>query len=165
MASYLRASKNLAKSPLKQSICSSIFRQFSIGSAYSERANKKMQGTHSVPDVQQYHVSPSRPSNFGDHLDFKINVDNHFDESRVHNEEDIDVRRTYNYILSGLWWGSVIAIARIYVVGIIGRLNGWKRYDKDTYMEFDVSILPPGEVVQVLWCGVNIFIRRLTAEE
>jgi len=152
LGSYI--SKTVKANPL------ALSRHFSIASSYAERANKKLQGTHSIPEVQKYHVTATRPSNFGDHIDFKINVDNFFDESRVHNEEDIDTRRAYGYILNGMFWGAIIATARIYIVGMIGRLNGWTRYDKDTYMEFDVSILPPGEVVQVLWCGINIFIRR-----
>jgi ubiquinol-cytochrome c reductase iron-sulfur subunit len=36
---------------------------------------------------------------------------------------------------------------------VIGRLNGWKRYDKDTYMEMDITDLPPGEVMQIGWNG------------
>jgi ubiquinol-cytochrome c reductase iron-sulfur subunit len=32
-------------------------------------------------------------------------------------------------------------------MGVVGRLNGWKRYDKDTYMEMDIAELPPGEVM------------------
>ena len=42
---------------------------------------------------------------------------------------------------------GVIAGARILALGIIGRLSGWKRYDPDTYMEVDISDLPPGEVM------------------
>jgi len=35
----------------------------------------------------------------------------------------------------------------MYAMAIIGRLNGWKRYDRDTYMEADVGDIPPGEVI------------------
>jgi hypothetical protein len=31
----------------------------------------------------------------------------------------------------------------------MGRLSGWKRYDRDTYMEVDIGELPPGEVMQI----------------
>ena len=55
--------------------------------------------------------------------------------------------------------------ARIYAVGIVGRLNGWKRYDKDTYLEIDVGALPPGEVMQIAWNGEPVFVRRLTTSE
>ncbi len=58
-----------------------------------------------------------------------------------------------------------MSFARIYALGVIGRLNGWKRYDKDTYMEVDIGELPPGEVMQIVWNGVPVFVRRLTAEE
>ncbi len=60
----------------------------------------------------------------------------------------------------------------MYAVGVIGRLSGWKRYDRDTYMEMDITDLPPGEVMQIGWNGINrfykgipVFVRRLTAEE
>ena len=32
-------------------------------------------------------------------------------------------------------------------------------------MEVDISAIPPGEVVQTVWNGSPIFIRRLTNEE
>lgn len=32
-------------------------------------------------------------------------------------------------------------------------------------MEIDVSCLPPGEVMQIVWNGEPVFIRRLTQEE
>jgi ubiquinol-cytochrome c reductase iron-sulfur subunit len=60
---------------------------------------------------------------------------------------------------------GVIAGVRILALGIIGRLSGWKRYDPDTYMEVDISDLPPGEVMQIVWNGEPVFIRRLTKEE
>jgi ubiquinol-cytochrome c reductase iron-sulfur subunit len=41
----------------------------------------------------------------------------------------------------------LLSVARIYAIGIIGRLNGWKRYDRDTYMEIDIGELPPAEVM------------------
>ena len=60
----------------------------------------------------------------------------------------------------------------MYAIGVIGRLNGWKRYDRDTYLEMDITDLPPGEVMQIGWngflmykLGIPVFIRRLTAEE
>ena len=56
-------------------------------------------------------------------------------------------------------------MARIFAIGVIGRLNGWKRYDRDTYMELDTSELPPGEVIQIVWNGIPVFVRRLTNEE
>lgn len=58
-----------------------------------------------------------------------------------------------------------MSFARIYALGVIGRLNGWKRYDRDTYLEADIGELPPGEVMQIVWNGIPVFIRRLTMEE
>lgn len=55
--------------------------------------------------------------------------------------------------------------ARLYAIGVIGRLNGWKRYDRNTYMEVDISNLPPGEVLQIVWNGTPVFVRRLTASQ
>ena len=65
-------------------------------------------------------------------------------KNRIHNEDDVDLQRTYVYLLGGLFWGGVISLARVYAAGFIGRLNQWTRYDRDTYMEFDVGELPPG---------------------
>ena len=39
------------------------------------------------------------------------------------------------------------------------------RYIRDSYKELDVSILPPGEVLQTAWNGELIFVRRLTVSE
>lgn len=41
-----------------------------------------MTGTHLMPDAPIFHVTPTRPGNFGSHLDFKINIDNWFEENR-----------------------------------------------------------------------------------
>jgi ubiquinol-cytochrome c reductase iron-sulfur subunit len=51
------------------------------------------------------------------------------------------------YILSAVYYAGLLSLARMYAVGIIGRLSGWKRYDRDTYMEMDITDLPPGEVM------------------
>ncbi len=32
-------------------------------------------------------------------------------------------------------------------------------------MEFDIGELPPGEVIQIVWNGIPVFVRRLTGEE
>ena len=42
---------------------------------------------------------------------------------------------------------GLLSAARLYAIGVIGRLNGWKRYDRDTYLEMDITELPPGEVM------------------
>ena len=94
-----------------------------------------------------FFTTASRPGNFGDHIDFKVNLDNWFDENRVHNEHETDLRRTQAYLLNAMFYAGLLSFARIYAIGVIGRLNGWKRYDKDTYMEMDINDLPPGEVM------------------
>lgn len=61
--------------------------------------------------------------------------------------------------------GGAMSILRLGALSIIGVLAGWKRYDRDTYLEVDVSHLPPAEVMQIVWNGEPVFIRRLTREE
>ena len=74
-------------------------------------------------------------------------------------------------MLTAVYYAGLLSFARMYAIGVIGRLNGWKRYDKDTYMEMDITDLPPGEVMQIGWNvliyikGIPVFVRRLTAEE
>mmetsp|Transcript_48292 Transcript_48292/g.67075 ORF Transcript_48292/g.67075 Transcript_48292/m.67075 type:complete len:271 (+) Transcript_48292:52-864(+) len=138
---------------------------FSIVSEYNDRANKQTNKGHLVPERPNYFVTSSRPGNFGDHLDFKVTLDNWFEENRAHNEGEHDIRRTQLYLLSAVYYAGLIGVARLYAMGIVGRLNGWKRYDKDTYMEMEVGELPPGEVMQIVWNGSPVFIRRLTAPE
>lgn len=58
-----------------------------------------------------------------------------------------------------------MSVVRLAALSIIGVLAGWKRYDRDTYLEVDVSYLPPSEVMQIVWNGEPVFIRRLTKEE
>jgi ubiquinol-cytochrome c reductase iron-sulfur subunit len=67
--------------------------------------------------------------------------------------------------LTAVYYGGLLSFARLYAMGVIGRLNGWKRYDRDTYMEVDIGELPPAEVMQIVWNGMPVFIRRLTKEE
>eukprot|EP01017_Pseudomicrothorax_dubius_P044479 TRINITY_DN751_c0_g1_i1.p1 TRINITY_DN751_c0_g1~~TRINITY_DN751_c0_g1_i1.p1 ORF type:complete len:268 (+),score=93.91 TRINITY_DN751_c0_g1_i1:104-907(+) len=140
-------------------------RRFGIVSEYNARLNSKLEKTHLVEDKPQFFVTSSRPGNFGDHIDFKLNIDNWFDENRVHNEHETDIRRTQLYVLSAVYYGGILSLARIYALGVIGRLNGWKRYDKDTYLEVEIADLPPGEVMQIVWNGMPVFVRRLTGEE
>lgn len=67
--------------------------------------------------------------------------------------------------MTAVYYGGLLSFARLYAMGVIGRLNGWKRYDRDTYMEVDIGELPPAEVMQIVWNGMPVFIRRLTKEE
>lgn len=64
-------------------------------SDYKERKNKKLVGGALLTSEQKFWVTPSRPSNFWDHVDVRTKLDNWFDENRVHNEEnrDYEVRR------------------------------------------------------------------------
>ena len=66
--------------------------------------------------------------------------------------------------MSAVYYAGMLNFARLYAIAAIGRLAGWTRYDRNTYMEVDISELPPAEVVQIVWNGTPVFIRRLTAE-
>lgn len=48
------------------------------------------------------------------------------------------------YTLSAVLFGGWLNIARLFAIGVIGRLNGMTRYHRNTYMEVDISDLPPG---------------------
>ena len=75
--------KNLQASLLSQNVINfnnlELKNLFGLISEYNERANKKLNGFHSVPDKAQFFVTSSRPGNFGDHIDFKSTIDNWFD--------------------------------------------------------------------------------------
>lgn len=68
-------------------------------------------------------------------------------------------------MLSALFYAALANFGRLYALAIIGRLNGWTRYDRNTYLEVDISEIPPGEVLQIVWNGTPCFIRRLTQAE
>ena len=44
-----------------------------------------MNGTHLMPEKAQFFNTTARPGNFGDHIDFKVTIDNWFDENRIYN--------------------------------------------------------------------------------
>lgn len=83
----------------------------------------------------------------------------------MNNEHETDLRRTQIYVLTAIYYGGLLNFARLYALGVITRLNGWKRYDRDTYLEADIGELPPGEVMQLVWNGIPVFVRRLTSSE
>lgn len=75
---------------------------FGLMSEYGDRVNKKLYKGVLVNEKPQFFTTSARPGNFGDHLDFKINIDNWFDENRyisfskirLHNEHETDIKRT-----------------------------------------------------------------------
>ena len=142
-----------------------IRRSFGLVQDYHRRLGKKLNKGYSLEEHSKFFTTASRPGNFGEHVELKTNVDNWFEDNRIYNEADTDVKRTQVYLLNALYFGGVLSFARMFTMGIIGRLSGWKRYDRDTYMEYDISDLPPGEVMQVVWNGEPVFVRRLTNEE
>lgn len=71
-------------------------KNFGILQEYQKRAAEKMFSTHKVMAQHKFFTTPTRPSNFDDHVDVKVQIDNWFDENRVHNEAvgTTDVKRT-----------------------------------------------------------------------
>jgi ubiquinol-cytochrome c reductase iron-sulfur subunit len=139
--------------------------RFGFIKEFNRRSAINVEGTHLFEPKSKFWVTPSRPGNFGEHVDLRVNIDNWFDENRVHNEEEPEIRRAQLYTLGAIYYGALLSFARLFAVAVIGRLNGFKRYDRDTYMEVDISELPPAEVLQITWNGSPVFIRRLTREE
>lgn len=39
--------------------------------------------------------------------------------------------------MTAVYYGGLLSFARLLAIGVIGRLNGWKRYDRDTYLEIE----------------------------
>jgi len=157
---------NLISRQLKgKNLSTATARNFGIISEYNERRNKKLVKNFLVEDKPQFFVTNVRPANFGDNVDMTVQLDNWFDENRVHNEHETEIRRTQIYVLSAVYYAGLMGFARLYAIAVIGRLNGWKRYDKDTYLECDIGDLPPGEVMQIVWNGEPVFVRRLTQSE
>lgn len=113
--------------------------KFGLISEYNKRVNTKMNGTHLMPEKAQFFTTTARPGNFGDHIDFKSTIDNWFEENRIYNEHETDIRRTQIYVLNALAYAGFLNFARLYAIGVIGRLNGWTRYNRNTYMEVDIS--------------------------
>lgn len=54
-------------------------RYFGLISEYNERANKKLNINHLMPEKQLFFSTPSRPGNFGENIDFKATIDNWFE--------------------------------------------------------------------------------------
>lgn len=154
---------NSPESGAKYSVCDAETRiGFGIINDYNERARKKLHnGTHLIPDRPLFFTTPARPGNFGDHIDMKVTLDNWFDENRTHNEKDDDIRRSQIYILNAFIYATGLSVARVFVSAAIWRYGGWQRYDKNSYLEVDIGDLPPGEVMQIVWDGAPVFVRRI----
>jgi ubiquinol-cytochrome c reductase iron-sulfur subunit len=142
-------------------------KNFGILSEYNDRKNKKLIGGGHFLEEPKFWVTSCRPPNFGDHLDTRTKVDNWFDENRLYNEEnrDYDIRRAQIYIYHGFNISFYVLAAKYSVFILYQWLIGRQRYIRDTYKEFDVGCLPPGEVMQTTWNGEPIFVRRLTKSD
>mmetsp|Transcript_18392 Transcript_18392/g.18366 ORF Transcript_18392/g.18366 Transcript_18392/m.18366 type:complete len:255 (+) Transcript_18392:5-769(+) len=128
-------------------------------------ADEWFRGNRFSEDGAPFFETPTRPGNFRDVMDFKLKLDNWFDEAREFNEEEWEVKKAQLYIancMGNIMWVTGFQYAASAWAQII---TGWVRYFPDKYMEFDIGELPPGEVMQISWHGVPLFIRRLTKEE
>lgn len=94
-----------------------------------------------------YYETPTRPGNFTDRVDFKLKLDNWFDEAREFNEHESDVRRAQVYICSTMSSVLFITLAKWVASAWASMTAGWIRYFPDKYMEFDIGELPAGEVM------------------
>lgn len=128
-------------------------------------ADEWFRGNRYSEDGAPFFETPTRPGNFSDPVDFKVKLDNWFDEAREFNEEEADIKKAQLYICSTI--SNVVWITGFKYVAttFAGVIAGWIRYFPDKYMEFDIGELPPGEVMQLSWHGNPLFIRRLTQEE
>ena len=91
--------------------------------------------------------TPTRPGNFTDRMDFKMKLDNWFDEAREFNEHESDVRKAQIYICSTMTSVLFITVSKWVASTWASLTAGWIRYFPDKYMEFDIGELPAGEVM------------------
>lgn len=159
---FLQSSKKLNVKILQNPI-----RNFGILSEYNERKNKKLINYGNFMEEPKFFVTSCRPPNFGDHLDTRTKLDNWFDENRLYNEEnrDYEVRRAQLYIYHGFMISMYVLWIKYGIYTTYQYLHGKDRYIRDSYKEIDIGVLPPGEVLQTIWNGEPIFIRRLSKSE
>jgi ubiquinol-cytochrome c reductase iron-sulfur subunit len=157
----------LSKTQLSNSLTKYSKKNFGVLADYNKRKNQKVIGGALFTPEQKFWVTSARPSNFGDHLDVRTKLDNWFDENRVYNEEnkDYEVRRAQLYIYHGFNMAMYVLAAKYMTFVTYQFFIGRKRYVRDTYKEIDIGILPPGEIIQTIWNGEPIFVRRLTRSE
>lgn len=122
-------------------------------------------GSRYTEEGAPFYETPTRPGNFTDRMDFKLKLDNWFDEARLHNEGEEDVKRAQLYICNTMCNVVWLTLMKWAVTSVASITAGWIRYFPDKYMEFDIGELPPGEVMQISWYGNPLFVRRLTDEE
>ena len=116
-------------------------------------------------DGAPFYETPTRPGNFTDPIDFKLKLDNWFDDARQFNEHEGDVKKAQLYICNTVCTIFWITLAKWAASAWASLTAGWVRYFPDKYVEFDIGELPPGEVMQISWHGSPLFVRRLTQEE
>lgn len=149
------------------SLITSQRRNFGILQEYNERKNKKLVGYGFFTEEPKFWVTSARPPNFGDHLDTRTKLDNWFDENRLYNEEnkDFEIRRAQLYVYHGFNMAFYVLAIKYGILIVYQWLIGRTRYIRDTYKEIDIGCLPPGEVLQTIWNGEPIFVRRLTKSD
>jgi len=79
---------------------------------------------------------------------------------RLYNEEnrDYEVRRAQLYLYHGFNLSFYILAGKYGLFVFYQWLIGRTRYIRDTYKEIDIGCLPPGEVLQTTWNGINYWL-------
>jgi len=142
-------------------------RFFGIMNEINKRASlPTVKGCSISEEAPAVTVTTSRPwSSFAEPVEFQFRVDNWYEETRLFNEHDSDMRQAYLYMCNAAYYGVGVYLARSLAWAVCNALNGYKRYDWETYFEVDVGDIPPGECCQVVWNGEPVFLRRLTNKE
>lgn len=104
-------------------------------------------GNRYPEDGAPFFETPTRPGNFTDRMDFKLKLDNWFDEAREFNEHESDIKRAQLYICNTMCSVFWITLAKWTASAWASLTAGWVRYFPDKYMEFDIGELPSGEVM------------------
>lgn len=133
-----------------------------------ERKKEKLINNMQSTESPRYWLTSARPADFREPLEVPTKPDNWYDKNRMWNEEDNDYRtRRTKLNCMKLFRDGCFAL-----VGILGLRYLYERHLRkkyyhviDTYEEFDISNLVPGQVVRTTYLGEPIFIRVLTYKE
>lgn len=112
---------------------------FGIYTDVTQRTGQKMQEVHKVKFGPELYATTTRPGNFGNHLDLQLNIDNWFDENRLYNEHETNIKRAHLQFIDAAFFGSFISILKMLSLGLFGYLLVQQDYDEDTHLEFDLN--------------------------
>ena len=132
------------------------------------RSKEKLINGMQSTESPKYWVTSGRPADFGDPLESSGKPDNWYQANRLWNEEDEDykTKRTKIHLINILKYGVLLNIAVVIAKKCYENwLINHKYRVKDTYAEYDISNLKPGEIVKTDYLGEPIFLRLLTRNE